>query len=133
VPIEDDAVAVEIVTVLSSFVYVHQQLLATVSCPEYTGAGPAERRAPRSSASTASSRCSSSRSRSQLRCALSRAPSMCVAVHLHLSVGCAVADSALQTYAYALIALIPTRQQEAMDQHTSLMASLNLAIKAYSS
>jgi hypothetical protein len=32
VPIEDDAVAVEIVTVLSSFVYVHQQLLATVSC-----------------------------------------------------------------------------------------------------
>jgi hypothetical protein len=131
VSIEDDAVAVEIVTVLSSFVYVHQQLLATVSCPEYTDAGPAERRAPRSSASTASSRCSTSRSRSQLRCALSRAPSMCVAVHL--SVGCAVADSALQTYAYALIAFIPTRQQEAMDQHTSLMASLNLAIKTYSS
>jgi hypothetical protein len=58
---------------------------------------------------------------------------MCVAVHLHLPVGCAVADRALQTYAYALIALIPTRQQEAMDQHTSLMASLTLAIKTYSS
>jgi hypothetical protein len=62
-------------------------------------------------------------------CAASRLWSTCVRVLLPW----VVAHDAPQTFAYALIDLIPTQSVKAMEDHASLMASLDAAVNDYSS
>jgi predicted transposase YdaD len=65
------------------------------------------------------------------RCAASRLWSTCVDVRAPLP--WRVADNAPQTFAFALIDLIPTQKDKAMEDHSSLMASLDAAVSDYQS
>jgi hypothetical protein len=65
------------------------------------------------------------------RCAALRLLSTCVGVRVLLP--WVVAHNAPQTFAFALIDLIPTQSVKAMEDHASLMASLDAAVSDYQS
>jgi hypothetical protein len=64
-------------------------------------------------------------------CAPSKLWSTCVGVRVLLP--WVVAHNAPQTYAFAIINLIPTQSVKAMEDHASLMTSLDAAVNDYSS